>query len=71
MRQSIVNLLVEVGMIPSQPNLVKAGTPEFLTIVLDGRVIGYLSSSQIEKVVGHLRRLKVSADSGVCFVYCF
>ncbi|KAL6180816.1 hypothetical protein ACLB2K_047475 [Fragaria x ananassa] len=63
MRMSILNVLIEVGMIPSLPMLVRAGLPANLSVLLDGRVVGYISSTQVEKVVAHLRKLKVSAAS--------
>uniref|UniRef100_A0A2N9HAJ0 DNA-directed RNA polymerase n=1 Tax=Fagus sylvatica TaxID=28930 RepID=A0A2N9HAJ0_FAGSY len=50
-------------MTPSLPKLVQAGPPEVLSVLLDGRVVGSIPSSEVEKVVGHLRRLKVSATS--------
>ncbi|KAL6124662.1 hypothetical protein ACLB2K_077174 [Fragaria x ananassa] len=62
-RMSILNALIEVGMIPSLPMLVHAGLPANLSVLLDGRVVGYISSTQVEKVVAHLRKLKVSAAS--------
>lgn len=55
-------------MSPSLPKLVQGGPPEVLSVLLDGRVVGSLSSTGIEKVVAHLRRLKVSSASGVCFI---
>lgn len=65
-RMSILSVLVEVGMSPSLPKLVQAGPPEVLSVLLDGRIVGSISASVIEKVVAHLRRLKVSTTSGVC-----
>ncbi|KAL5564528.1 hypothetical protein UlMin_027692, partial [Ulmus minor] len=62
-RMSILSVLVELGMSPSVPKLVQAGPPELLSVLLDGRVVGYLSSSVIEKVVAHMRQLKVLASS--------
>lgn len=63
-------------MSSSLPKLSQAGLPEALSVLLDGRVVGFMSSSVIEKAVSHLRRLKVSAVSGVsgCFlrpISCF
>lgn len=52
-------------MIPSLPKLVKSGPPAVLFVLLDGRVVGAVPSSEVEKVVAHLRRLKVSAASVV------
>ncbi|KAL4600473.1 hypothetical protein ACB092_11G201100 [Castanea dentata] len=62
-RKTILSVLIAVGMTPSLPNLVQAGPPEVLSVLLDGRVVGSLPSSMVEKVVGHLRRLKVSANA--------
>ncbi|XP_075644883.1 DNA-directed RNA polymerase I subunit 2 [Castanea sativa] len=62
-RKTILSVLIAVGMTPSLPKLVQAGPPEVLSVLLDGRVVGSLPSSMVEKVVGHLRRLKVSANS--------
>lgn len=64
---SILSVLIEVGMTPSLPRLVHTGPPAALSVILDGRVVGSISSNQVEKVVAHLRRLKVSAASVVCF----
>jgi len=70
-RKSILGVLTSLGMIASLPKLVQAGPPKALSVLLDGRVIGSLPSSEIEKVVAHLRRLKVSATSAVCFYWIF
>ncbi|KAM6561896.1 hypothetical protein CsatB_021894 [Cannabis sativa] len=64
-RMSILNVLVQVGMLPALPKLVQAGPPEVLSVLLDGRIVGSISSSVIEKVVAHLRKLKVSPVSGI------
>ena len=66
MRLSIIDILVRLGMKPSLPKLVQAGPPEVLSVLLDGRVIGSISSWEVEKVVFHLRRLKLSASNAVC-----
>lgn len=64
-RKSILGVLTSLGMIASLPKLAQAGPPKALSVLLDGRVIGSLPSSEIEKVVAHLRRLKVSATSAI------
>lgn len=66
---SILDVLVGVGMITSWPKVDHAGPPQVLPVLLDGRVIGSLPSGQADKVVAHLRRLKVSAASVVCFSF--
>ncbi|KAM7263040.1 hypothetical protein ACFE04_000723 [Oxalis oulophora] len=52
-----------LGMMPSLPKLVLAGPPAVLSVLLDGRVIGAVHASEAEKIVAHLRRLKVSSSS--------
>lgn len=59
---SILSVLVAVGMIPSLPKLVQMGPPDVLNVLLDGRIVGYVSSSEVEKVVAHLRQLKVTSS---------
>lgn len=68
MSKSILDVLIGVGMKSSLPKLVRAGPPEVLPVLLDGRVIGSLASGVVPKVVSYLRRLKVSATSLVCLV---
>lgn len=55
----------------SKPNLVQAGPPAAFSVLLDGCVVGSISSSKVEKVVAHLRRLKVAAAPVVCFCPLF
>ncbi|KAG5539242.1 hypothetical protein RHGRI_019713 [Rhododendron griersonianum] len=65
MRMSVLSVLVGVGMTPSLPKLMQAGPPEVLSVVLDGRVVGSIPSDIADKAVSHLRRLKLSATSGI------
>ncbi|XP_076896667.1 DNA-directed RNA polymerase I subunit 2-like, partial [Bidens hawaiensis] len=60
-QKSIVSVLIAAGMTPSP--FLKAGPPEFLHVLLDGRVTGVIPTDRIEKTVSHLRRLKLSAAS--------
>ncbi|PKI68716.1 hypothetical protein CRG98_010773 [Punica granatum] len=62
-RKSIVDILIAVGMTPSLPKLVLAGPPEVIHVLLDGRVVGFVPSAEIEKIVAYLRRLKLSTTS--------
>ncbi|VVA32071.1 PREDICTED: DNA-directed RNA polymerase [Prunus dulcis] len=62
-RESILTVLSELQMISSVPKLVQAGPPANLSVLLDGCVVGSISSKVVEKVVAQLRRLKVSASS--------
>ena len=59
---------MEVGMTPSLPKIFLPGPPEALTVLLDGCVVGCIASSEVEKVVAHIRELKVSSVAVVCFV---
>ncbi|XP_055817799.1 DNA-directed RNA polymerase I subunit 2-like [Solanum dulcamara] len=65
MRISILSVLIAIGMTPASPKLVQAGPPELLSVLLDGRIAGYMPSDLIEKAVTHLRRLKLSSTSSI------
>ncbi|KAH0784383.1 hypothetical protein KY290_003981, partial [Solanum tuberosum] len=65
MRMSILNVLIAIGMTPPSPKLVQGGPPELLSVLLDGRIAGYIPSDLIEKAVTHLRRLKLSSTSSM------
>ncbi|XP_020237492.1 DNA-directed RNA polymerase I subunit 2 [Cajanus cajan] len=60
-KMSILNILLEVGMTPSLPKIFLPGPPEALVVLLDGCVVGCIASSEVEKVVAHIRQLKVSS----------
>ncbi|CAA2959266.1 DNA-directed RNA polymerase I subunit 2 [Olea europaea subsp. europaea] len=62
-RMSILSVLVGMGMTPSLPKLLQAGPPEVLSVLLDGRIVGYIPSDIVGNAVFHLRRLKVAATS--------
>ncbi|KVI11384.1 DNA-directed RNA polymerase, subunit 2 [Cynara cardunculus var. scolymus] len=64
-QKSILSVLVGAGMIPALPKLVKAGPPEVLHVLLDGRVVGAIPTDRVEKAVSHLRKLKLSATSAI------
>lgn len=66
-RLSISSVLTSIGMTPSLPRLAQAGPPELLSVLLDGRVVGTMPFDLVEKAVAHLRRLKLSAVSAVCY----
>ncbi|KAJ8622002.1 hypothetical protein MRB53_030531 [Persea americana] len=61
--KSIKDVLVGMGMEPLPPRVGQAGPPDVLYVLLDGRVIGFIASSEIEKFVAHIRRLKIAASS--------
>jgi DNA-directed RNA polymerase I subunit RPA2 len=62
-RKSVVDVLTGAGMVPSLPKLVRAGPPKVIHVLLDGQVVGTLSSNLVTKVVSYIRRLKVEAPS--------
>ncbi|KAI3800723.1 hypothetical protein L1987_28817 [Smallanthus sonchifolius] len=62
-QKSTLSVLIAAGMTPSLPKLVKAGPPEILHVLLDGRVVGAMPTDRIENAVSHLRKLKLSATS--------
>ncbi|CAN1190368.1 DNA-directed RNA polymerase I subunit 2 [Linum perenne] len=64
-RKSILGVLTGLGMTSSLPRISQAGPPQALSVLLDGRVVGSINSSNVEKVVSSLRRLKVSAASTI------
>lgn len=57
---SVLTLLASLGMTPIAPKIERAGPPEVLTVLLDGCVVGTISSHSIENVVHHIRKLKLS-----------
>ncbi|KAI3709939.1 hypothetical protein L2E82_39709 [Cichorium intybus] len=63
--KSILSVLVGAGMTPAIPKLVKAGPPEVLHVLLEGRVVGSIPTDRVEKAVNHLRKLKLSTTSAI------
>ncbi|CAH9058115.1 unnamed protein product [Cuscuta europaea] len=67
-RTSIIDMLNNICFMKSSlPKLPRAGTPEMLTVLLDGRVLGSVPLDLAEKAVTHLRRLKLSDVSPIPF----
>ncbi|CAL0303647.1 unnamed protein product [Lupinus luteus] len=64
-KKSILKVLIEVGMTQSLPKLVLPGPPQVLTVLLDGCIVGCIPSSQVEKVVAHIRAFKVSSSEEI------
>ncbi|PNY04497.1 DNA-directed RNA polymerase i subunit rpa2-like protein [Trifolium pratense] len=50
-------------MTQSLPKILLPGPPEVLTVLLDGCIVGFIPSTEVEKVVAHLRELKVSSSA--------
>lgn len=64
-RKAVTKILVNLGVVPVLPKLSNLSPPEYLTVLLDGCVIGHVSTPTIPTVVDHLRRLKVVDGSEV------
>ncbi|CAK8540173.1 unnamed protein product [Lathyrus sativus] len=62
---SILNILIDIGMTQSLPKIFLPGPPEVLTVLLDGCIVGFIPSIEIEKVVAHIRKLKVSSAAAI------
>ncbi|XP_058728826.1 DNA-directed RNA polymerase I subunit 2 isoform X2 [Vicia villosa] len=58
---SILNILIDIGMTQALPKIFLPGPPEVLTVLLDGCIVGFIPSAEVEKVVAHIRKLKVSS----------
>ncbi|RDY14792.1 DNA-directed RNA polymerase I subunit 2, partial [Mucuna pruriens] len=70
-KKSIQTILLGFGMTQSLPKVFLPGPPEALTVLLDGCVVGCIASSEVEKVVAHLRKLKVTSAKVLCFCQNF
>jgi len=64
-RKAVTKILVNLGLVPVIPKLSNMSPPEYLTVLLDGCVLGHVSTTTIPSVVDHLRRLKVVDGSEV------
>ncbi|KAG5126581.1 hypothetical protein JHK82_027416 [Glycine max] len=47
------------GMTPSLPKIFLPSPPEALLVLLDGSIVSCIASNEVEKVVAHIRELKV------------
>lgn len=65
--QAVCSALCAAGMIPSSPALTVPPPPLYLPVLLDGRVVGSLSSSGAVQLVLALRRLKVKNPNKIDF----
>ncbi|XP_062174950.1 DNA-directed RNA polymerase I subunit 2 [Alnus glutinosa] len=64
-QNNIVDFLTNFGVTPLWPYLDKRGTPAVLSVLLDGHVVGFVPSSEVENVVAELRQFKLSATSKI------
>lgn len=61
-RKAVTKALVDMGMVPILPRLTSMSPPQYLTVMVDGCVVGHMLTTSIPDVVAHFRHLKV-ADS--------
>lgn len=75
-RKSVTKVMVNLGLVPVLPKLSNMAPPEYLTVLLDGCVIGHLATGAIPSIIEHLRRLKVvdgsevPADMEIAYIPC-
>ncbi|BBN05770.1 DNA-directed RNA polymerase I subunit RPA2 [Marchantia polymorpha subsp. ruderalis] len=75
-RKAVTSELVSVGMLPSVLSMARVAPPDFLTVHLDGRIIGHMRTLDIPPAVAHLRHCKVAkiadipSDLEVAYVPC-
>ncbi|KAL3692751.1 hypothetical protein R1sor_006402 [Riccia sorocarpa] len=75
-RKAITSELVSLGMLPSVLSMARVAPPDFLTVHLDGRIIGHMRTLDIPGAVGHLRHCKLAkvldipVDLEVAYVPC-
>lgn len=70
-KKSIRNILLDMDFEESFPLSNQPGLPAFLHVHLDGCIIGCINSSKVDKVVSHLRKLKVLSPGVVCLCQTF
>ena len=58
-------------MTPSLPKIFLPSPPEALLVLLDGSIVSCIASNEVEKVVAHIRELKVPSAIVVCFCQNF
>jgi DNA-directed RNA polymerase I subunit RPA2 len=58
----LANTLLEWGMLPASTGLVPPSPPSHLAVMQDGRLIGTLRATAVEKVVERLRTLKTERE---------
>ncbi|GBG84447.1 hypothetical protein CBR_g38732 [Chara braunii] len=61
----ISSVLSTIGMIPSVPMVAHPPPPAYITVFLDGKVLGCMRSNAVPAAAGYLRLLKLLPDSGV------
>lgn len=70
-RKAVTSELVSVGMLPSVLSMARVAPPDFLTVHLDGRIIGHMRTLDIPPAVAHLRHCKVAKIADVSMLTLF
>ena len=70
-RKEIISVLSGFGVVGIAPGLSRSGPPDYLPVLLDGRVVGHIDSGRVLSVVLQLRLLKVTKSSAVSRNNCY
>jgi hypothetical protein len=62
-RKDIISVLSAFGLVGIAPGISRSGPPDYLSVLLDGRVVGLIDSGRVVSLVLQLRRLKVMKGS--------
>lgn len=62
-RTLLLQVLAELGMTPSAPALAMPPPPAYLTVMLDGRVVGAVAAALAGPLVARLRDIKAAVLS--------
>lgn len=62
-RKAITSELVRLGMLPAVLSLARVSPPDYLTVQLDGRILGHMPTVDISDAIARLRLLKASRSS--------
>lgn len=68
-RKAVTKALVDMGMVPILPKLASMSPPQYLTVMVDGCVVGHMLTTRIPAVVAHFRHLKVADSPEVSAYY--
>ena len=57
---SIARVLSGLGMIPCAPGMVPPPLPQYLSVLLDGRIVGAVSSKLASRLVARMRDIRAA-----------
>lgn len=61
--EKVMQVLTSLGMVPAQPALVTPSAPNYLLVMLDGKVVGHVSSKMVNTLVNRLRAIKAGLSA--------